>query len=118
MLRRMLKLIPLLQISLLAHVLSFAKAYATRTTVADCAHTPQRTPVSCSCAEGNYTATIKLLVTPDGVPTKMKVKRSAGNACLDAKAIEAVKSYKFPARPVAIDVVLDVNFACDRSGLK
>jgi protein TonB len=61
------------------------------------------------------TVTLRVHVSPDGVPTQVELERSSGSNALDSAALETVKSWRFaPARragdPVAAWVIVPVVF--------
>lgn len=62
----------------------------------------------------NTIVVCSLVVSPEGLPTNIKVKRSAGKD-FDENAMEAVRQFRFkPAmrkgEPVAVAIVIEVNF--------
>jgi protein TonB len=61
------------------------------------------------------TVTLRVHVSPDGVPTQVELERSSGSNALDSAALETVKHWRFtPARragdPVAAWVIVPVVF--------
>ena len=58
-----------------------------------------RYPVAARRAGEQGTVTLRVLVTRDGLPSRVDVEKSSGSPHLDAAALEAVKAWRFvPAR--------------------
>ena len=67
---------------------------------------------------GEHRATVKLLVTGEGLPTEVAIATSSGVACVDELAVQAVKQYHFPAKGMPIRLQIEVNFSEKGSGPK
>jgi protein TonB len=66
---------------------------------------PPRYPLTARRAGEQGTVTLRVLVTPDGVASRVGVEKSSGSPHLDAAALEAVKAWRFtPARQGAKSV--------------
>ena len=60
---------------------------------------PPRYPLTARRAGEQGTVTLRVLVTPDGMASRVAVEKSSGSPYLDAAALEAVKAWRFtPAR--------------------
>jgi protein TonB len=66
---------------------------------------PPRYPLTARRAGEQGTVRLRVLVTPDGVASRVAVEKSSGSPHLDAAALEAVKAWRFtPARQGANSV--------------
>ena len=67
---------------------------------------------------GAHRATVRLLVTADGLPTKVEVAISSGIGCIDELAVQAVKQYHFPAKHISVNLQIEVNFPDTGTGTR
>ncbi len=82
---------------------------------------PPRYPLAARRAGEQGTVTLRVLVTREGLPTRVAIEKTSGSAHLDNAALETVRTWRFaPARqgaePVESWVLVPIVFRLEGSG--